>query len=298
MFSFVTNASMENITNLLGDYSFSNIEDRMEFDLNGVVEKESKKVYLAENLKFCVSCIDYTTLRESDTLGSVTFFVEDLLKKLKKEDLRNVASVCVFPNFAPIVRQALSGHDIKTTVVAGGFPASQTFIELKLSECKMAIEAGAEEIDVVLSVGDILEKNYQKVYNELSAIRSVCKNVRLKVILETGELKSIENIFNASLIAMYAGADFIKTSTGKVPVNATPEAVYIMCNAIKQFKEKTGKTVGIKVAGGVAKAHNALRYLVIVNYVLGERWVSSDYFRIGSSKLLEDIIKELKNTKE
>ncbi|MDL2231233.1 deoxyribose-phosphate aldolase [Porphyromonadaceae bacterium OttesenSCG-928-L07] len=289
---------MENITNLLGDYSFSNIEDRMEFDLNGVVEKESKKVYLAENLKFCVSCIDYTTLRESDTLGSVTFFVEDLLKKLKKEDLRNVASVCVFPNFAPIVRQALSGHDIKTTVVAGGFPASQTFIELKLSECKMAIEAGAEEIDVVLSVGDILEKNYQKVYNELSAIRSVCKNVRLKVILETGELKSIENIFNASLIAMYAGADFIKTSTGKVPVNATPEAVYIMCNAIKQFKEKTGKTVGIKVAGGVAKAHNALRYLVIVNYVLGERWVSSDYFRIGSSKLLEDIIKELKNTKE
>lgn len=289
---------MEDILKSLDEYSYTNIEDRMEFELNGVVEKESKQSYCPENLKFCVSCIDYTTLRETDTDNSVRRFIEDLLKKVKKEGLKDVASVCVFPRFASLSKEALKGQQIKTTVVAGGFPAAQTFMEIKLSECKMAIEAGAEEIDVVIGVGDILEKNYQKAYRELLAIKNVCKEVRLKVILETGELKTIENIFYAALISMYAGADFIKTSTGKVPVNATPEAVYIMCNAIRQFKEKTGKTIGLKIAGGVSKAQTALRYLTLVNYILGEKWMTPDYFRIGSSQLLDDIVKELKTMKE
>ena len=158
----------------------------------------------------------------------------------------------------------------------------------------MAIEAGAQEVDVVISVGNMLEKNYEKVYQELKAIRKVCENVHLKVILETGELKDVESIFNASLIAAYAGADFIKTSTGKVPVNATPESVYVMCEAIKQFFAQTGRKVGIKVAGGVSKAQNAIRYMTIVNHVLGEEWLSPQYFRIGASQLMDDIVKEIK----
>ncbi len=178
-----------------------------------------------------------------------------------------MASVCVFPNFTSIVKQALAGQDIKTTVVAGGFPASQTFMKIKTTECKMALEEGAEEIDVVINVGAIMEKNYLKAFQELQIIRKTCKDVCLKVILETGELKTIEDIFYGALVAMYAGADFIKTSTGKVPVNATPEAVYVMCHAIKQFYEQTGKKVGLKVAGGVSKAYNALSYFVLHIFV-------------------------------
>lgn len=285
---------MENISETLASYNFSNLEDRMQFELDGVVEKEVKQAYCVENLEFCVSCMDYTTLKVTDTENSVKNFVADLLKKLKKNNLHEVAAVCVYPNFAQAVREGLKETDIQTAVVAGGFPSSQTFTELKLSECKMAIAAGAQEVDVVITVGDVLEKNYEKIYRELSAIRKVCQNVRLKVILETGELKDTESIFNASLVSMYAGADFIKTSTGKVPVNATPEAVYIMCEAIKQYHAQTGRKVGLKVAGGVSKAQNALRYLTIVNHIMGREWLSPYYFRIGTSQLLDDIIKEIK----
>lgn len=289
---------MENISEILATYNALNLEDRMQFELDGVVEKEVKQAYCAENLEFCVSCMDYTTLKVTDTANSVRSFVADLLKKLKKGGLREVAAVCVYPNFAETVREELRATDIQTAVVAGGFPSSQTFMELKLSECKMAVAAGAQEVDVVITVGDVLEKNYEKIYRELSAIRKVCEGVRLKVILETGELKDIESIFNASLVSMYAGADFIKTSTGKVPVNATPEAVYIMCEAIKQFHARTGRKVGLKVAGGVSKAQNALRYLTIVSHILGDTWLTPDYFRIGTSQLLDDILKEIKSIKE
>lgn len=285
---------MDNISEILTTYSCVNLDDRIQFDLDGVVEKEIKQAYCAESLEFCISCMDYTTLRITDTSDSVRNFTSDLLKKLKKFNLKQVAAVCIFPNYAEIVREVLQGTEIRTAVVAGNFPNSQTFTEIKLSECKMAIEAGAQEVDVVISVGNMLEKNYEKVYQELKAIRKVCENVHLKVILETGELKDVESIFNASLIAAYAGADFIKTSTGKVPVNATPESVYVMCEAIKQFFAQTGRKVGIKVAGGVSKAQNAIRYMTIVNHVLGEEWLSPQYFRIGASQLMDDIVKEIK----
>lgn len=289
---------MEKISEILATYNSLNLEDRMQFELDGVVEKEVKQAYCAENLEFCVSCMDYTTLKGTDTENSVRTFIADLQKKLKKGNLREVAAVCVYPNFAAIAREGLKNTEILTAVVAGGFPSSQTFMELKLSECKMAIAAGAQEVDVVITIGDVLEKNFEKIYKELLAIRKVCEGVHLKVILETGELKDIESIFNASLVSMYAGADFIKTSTGKVPVNATPEAVYIMCEAIKQFHAQTGKRVGLKVAGGVSKAQNALRYLTIVNHILGPKWLTPSYFRIGTSQLLDDILKEIKNIKD
>ena len=285
---------MDNISETLATYSCVNLDDRVQFELDGVVEKEIKQAYCVENLEFCIACMDYTSLRLTDTEGSVKNFVTDLLKKLKKFNLREVAAVCVFPKFTEVVREMLKPTEIQTTVVAGSFPNSQTFTEIKLAECKMAIGAGAQEIDVVISVGNMLEKNYEEVYRELKAIRKACENVRLKVILETGELKDLESIFNASLIAAYAGADFIKTSTGKVPVNATPESVYVMCEAIKQHYAQTGKRVGLKVAGGVSKAQSAIRYLTIVNHVLGSEWLTPYYFRIGASQLMDDVIKEIK----
>lgn len=286
---------MENISEILSTYSSSNLEDRIQFELDGVVEKEIKQAYCAENFEFCISCMDYTTLKVNDTENTVKAFIAELLKKLKKNELREVAGICVFPKYAAIVREELQGTEIKTVVVAGGFPFSQTYTEMKISECKMVIGAGAEEVDVVISVGDMLEKNYEKVYKELLAIRKACEGVRLKVILETGELKDIDHIFNAALIAAYAGADFIKSSTGKVPVNATPESVYVMCEAIKQYYAQTGRRVGVKVAGGISKVQSAIRYLTIVNHVLGSEWLTPYYFRIGASQLLEDIIKETKN---
>ena len=288
---------MDNIAKILTAYNCVNLDERIQFELDGVVEKEIKQVYCAENLEFCLSCIDYTTLKLTDTEKSVKVFVTELLKKLKKFNLREVAAVCVFPNFARVVREALQGTGIQTAVVAGNFPSSQTFTEIKLAECKMAISAGAQEVDVVISVGDMLEKNYGKVFRELKAIRKVCETVRLKVILETGELKDVETIFYASLIAAYAGADFIKTSTGKVPVNATPESVYVMCEAIKQYFAQTGRRVGLKVAGGVSKAQNAIRYVTIVNHVLGSEWLTPYYFRIGASMLMDDVVKEIKALK-
>lgn len=285
---------MENISEILAAYNMSNLEDRIQFDLDGVVEKEIKQAYCAENLEFCMSCIDYTTLKVTDTEESVKNFVAELLKKLKKNAAKEVAAVCVFSNYAGIVKEGLQGTEIKTAVVAGGFPFSQTFTEIKLAECKMAVGAGAEEVDVVIQVGEMLEKNYEKVYRELKAIRKVCENVRLKVILETGELKDIEMIFNASLLSMHAGADFIKTSTGKVPVNATPESVYVMCEAVKQYYAQTGRRVGIKVAGGVSKSQNAIRYLTIANHILGREWLTPYYFRLGASQLFDDLAKEVK----
>lgn len=285
---------MDNISEILTTYNCVNLDDRIQFDLDGVVEKEIKQAYCAENLEFCISCMDYTTLKVTDTEESVRNFTADLLKKLKKYELRGVAAVCVFPNYAAIVREGLQTTEIQTAVVAGNFPNSQTFTEIKIAECKMAVSAGAQEVDVVISVGDMLEKNYDKVYKELKALRKACENVRLKVILETGELKDVETIFYASLIAAHAGADFIKTSTGKVPVNATPESVYVMCEAVKQFYAQTNKRVGIKVAGGVSKAQNAIRYLTIVNHILGSEWLTPYYFRIGASQLLEDVVKEIK----
>lgn len=285
---------MENIVETLAAYGYSNLEDRIEFELDGVIEKEIAPAYCNENFELCVSCMDYTTLKVTDSEKSVTAFVTELLKKIKKNTLPDVASVCVFPRFAPVVKAGLAGTPIKTTVVGACFPAAQTFLDVKLAECKEAIAAGADEIDVVIPVGEVLERNYEQVYKELVAIREACAVVVLKVILETGELKTIESIFNASLLGAYAGADFIKTSTGKVPMNATPEAVYVICEALRQFHVQTGKMVGIKVAGGITKVQNAIRYLTIVKHVLGEAWISPKYFRIGTSQLLEDVLKEIK----
>ena len=280
------------ILDILANYTCSNLEDRIGFELDSVIAKEAALAYEEKNFVPCVACMDYTSLKITDTEASVAVFVDELLKKLKKHALPEVASVCVFPKYASIVKEHLSGTTIKTAVVGACFPSAQSFLEVKLAECKAAMEAGADEVDVVIAVGDVLERNYERVYQELLAIRQTCEGVTLKVILETGELKSIETIFHAALISAYAGADFVKTSSGKVPVNATPEAVYVICEALRQFHARTGKMVGVKVAGGISKLQSAIRYAVVVRRVLGGVWLLPRYFRIGSSQLLEDVIVE------
>ena len=248
-----------------------------------------------EVYKKLFNSIDLTTLRTEDNTATVSRFTQRV-NAFEEEhgELPNVAAICVYPKYVAVAREIMQATGIRTAAVAGNFPTAQTFTEIKLAECRMAIAAGAQEIDTVISVGDLLEKDYEAVYNDLHAIREACQGVTLKVILETGELKDIETIFNASLIAAYAGADFIKTSTGKVPVNATPESVYVMCEALRQFQAQAGKTVGIKIAGGVTKAQTAIRYMTIVRHVLGENWLTPATFRIGASHLMDDIVKEIK----
>ena len=204
-------------------------------------------------------------------------------------DLKNVAAICVYPNFAAIVKNTLEVDGVSIACVSGGFPSSQTFTEVKVAETALAIADGADEIDIVISIGKFLSGDYEAMCEEIQELKEVCKERHLKVILETGALKTASNIKKASILSMYSGADFIKTSTGKGYPGATPEAVYTMCQVLKKYHSITGKRVGIKVAGGVRTAEEAVRYYTIVKEVLGNDWLNKDLFRIGASSLVEDI---------
>ncbi len=235
----------------------------------------------------CLSVIDLTTLTPCDTESSVRALADRAMAFYEEyPDLKNVASICVYPPFVESVGLVVDGSPMRITSVAGGFPASQTFMEVKALEVAMAIESGADEIDVVLSVGKLLEGNYDEVESELELLRQECgaeDGATLKVILETGELKSVEKIYDASMLSIEAGADFIKTSTGKTAVSATPEAVLVMCHAIKDHFEATGSRVGVKVAGGVRTPEDAALYYTIIEEILGEEWLTPEFFRIGAS---------------
>ena len=211
----------------------------------------------------------------------------DNVNRLVKEypDYPLPASICVYPNFASVVRDNRPSPELHVTCVAGCFPASQSFLEVKVREVELAIENGADEIDIVLALNSFLDGDGSEARREIREIRKVCKGVVLKVILETGVLKDPELIRKASLLAMEEGADFIKTSTGKVEVNATPTSAYIMCECIKAFYEKTGVRVGFKAAGGISNAQDALTYYYIGASVLGPEWMDKDHFRFGVSRL-------------
>ena len=204
--------------------------------------------------------------------------------------LQNVASICVYPPFVETVGLNIDGTPLRITSVAGGFPSSQTFLEVKMLEVAMAIENGADEVDVVINVGEILSGAYDEAANEIEVLRGESDGATLKVILETGALKSPELIYNASLLAMAAGADFIKTSTGKIDVSATPEAAVVMCKAINEYYHKTGRKVGFKVAGGVRTAEDAALYYTIVKEILGDDWLTTELFRIGASSAANNIL--------
>jgi deoxyribose-phosphate aldolase len=241
-----------------------------------------------ETLKLILSCIDLTTLEGSDTEEKV----KDLCAKARgyeSQGLPNVAAVCVYPNFARLVRRYLQGSGVQTASVAGAFPSGQSKLSIRLDEVRYAVDEGAEEIDMVISRGHFLQGNYDFILEEVSKTKEACGSAHLKVILETGELVSFENIRKASDLAMEAGADFIKTSTGKIQPAATPEAFLIMLEAIRDHHQKTKKMVGIKPAGGIAEPDQALLYAAMVEHVLGQQWLNNKLFRVGASRLTDNI---------
>lgn len=244
--------------------------------------------------RFLFSCIDLTTLKCTDSEESVLAFTEKVNEFDERyPDIENVAAICVYPNFAKIVSQSLEVEKVGIACVSGGFPSSQTFQEIKVAETALALHDGATEIDIVLSVGKFLSGDYESVCDEIQELKSVCGEKHLKVILETGALKTSENIKKASILSIYSGADFIKTSTGKENPAATPEAAYVMCNTIKEYYAKTGTKIGFKPAGGINSVNDALVYYTIVKEVLGEEWLTNELFRLGTSRLANLLLSEI-----
>lgn len=255
-------------------------------------ENMNQEVY-----KFLFNCIDLTTLKSTDSQSSVANFVERVNDfDNEHPEMKNVAAVCVYPNFAQVARTVLEVDDVDIACVAGCFPSSQSFIEVKVAEVALAVEGGADEIDIVLNQGNFLDGDYEEVYDEISELKHSCRDARLKVILESGALKTAENIRNASVLSMYSGADFIKTSTGKDNPGADLKAAYIMCQCIKEYYEQTGRMVGFKPAGGVRTAEDAVAYYTVVKEVLGEQWLTNEYFRIGASGLANNLLTKIWGT--
>ena len=245
--------------------------------------------------KALFSFIDLTTLNSTDNDESVMKFTEKV-NRFDSEfaDLKNVAAICVYPNFAQVVKDTLEVENVNIACVSGGFPSSQTFIEVKIAETAMAIMEGADEIDIVISVGQFLNENYEEMCDEIEELKNTCKDKHLKVILETGALQTSSNIKKASILSMYSGADFIKTSTGKQQPAATPEAALVMCQAIKEYYDIIGNKIGFKPAGGINTVNDALIYYTIVKEILGEEWLTNKLFRIGTSRLANLLLSEIR----
>lgn len=262
--------------------------------VKALLDKHEKENFTPEVLKMLHGCIDLTSLTSMDTRESIWKMTE-LVNDFEglRPDVPNVAAICVYPIFVETVRQALTAQHVNIASVAAGFPSSQTFVEVKIAETAMAVMQGADEIDVVMNLGYFMEDNFQELSEELQEIKESCREARLKVILETGALVTAENIQRASILALYSGADFIKTSTGKGYPGATLEAVYTMCQVLKTYYSITGNKAGLKVSGGVRTAEEAVKYYTLVKEILGNEWLNKDLFRIGASSLVGDIEQRL-----
>jgi deoxyribose-phosphate aldolase len=244
--------------------------------------------------KFLMGSVELTTLKTTDSEESVMAFTEKVNQFDEAfADLPHVATICVYPCFAKTVSETLEVEGVEIACVSGSFPSSQALIEVKVAETALAIKDGATEIDIVMPVGKFLSGDYEGVCDEISELKEVCGDVALKVILETGCIKTAENIKKASILAMYAGADYIKTSTGKEQPAATPEAAYVMCQAIKEYYDQTGIQIGFKPAGGINTVMDALIYYTIVKEVLGEKWLTNKWFRLGTSRLANMLLSEI-----
>ncbi len=245
-------------------------------------------------LKLAISMIDLTTLEGKDTKGKVN---QMCYKAMHLNDvmpgLPTVAAVCVYPTHVKTAKLALKGSNVKVASVATAFPSGNSTLNIKLEDTRLAVDDGADEIDMVISRGEFLAGNYQFVFDEIASVKAACGNARLKVILETGELSTLDNIRRASDIAIYAGADFIKTSTGKIQPAATMPVTLVMLQAIKDYYVETGKMIGMKPAGGISTAKIALQYLVMLHETLGEKWMTNEWFRFGASSLANDILMQL-----
>ncbi len=241
-----------------------------------------------------LNMIDLTSLNTTDNRSQIIHLTGKVNSFSGRfSNIPNVAAICVYPNFVSVVKEKLKAKNVKIVSVAGGFPSSQTFRSIKVTECKLAIEAGADEIDVVIPVGAFIGNDFAQVADEIREIKAAIGDKILKVIVESGLLVDYDLIFRASMISMDAGADFIKTSTGKTTVSATPEAAFVMCHAISDFYAETGIRVGFKAAGGIVTPADAIQYYQIVSQFLGEDWLNNTLFRIGASRLANNILSEI-----
>ncbi|WP_405221530.1 deoxyribose-phosphate aldolase [Lentisalinibacter sediminis] len=247
-----------------------------------------------EALKLVLSMIDLTTLEGQDTPGKVRQLCQKAIHLHDTlPDLPRVAAVCVYPTMIGVAKRALAGTDIAVAAVATAFPSGMSFTDIRLAETRMAVEEGADEIDMVISRGAFLAGDYRRVFDEVAAVKEACGPAHLKVILETGELGTLDRVRQASVLAMHAGADFIKTSTGKIQPAATMEVTLTMLQAIRDYHRETGRMVGMKPAGGISKAKLAVHYLVMLRETLGEAWLTKEWFRFGASSLANDVLMQL-----
>lgn len=259
-----------------------------------LIQEELKSMDRLESLKLILNCIDLTTLSGDDTDEKVLALCEKAMAYPSKNiNLPTTAALCFYPNFAAIASEKLKDSNLQLACVAGAFPSGQSPLNIRIQEVEYAVKNGANEIDMVISRGKFLEGDYDFIAHEIREHKKACGNAHLKVILETGELIKPEYIKKASEIAIENGADFIKTSTGKIPVAATLEAFNIMINVIKEHYQKTGAMIGIKPAGGISDAETALKYLALLKAVLGPKWMNNTYFRIGASRLADDVAGEV-----
>lgn len=263
-------------------------------EVKRIIDENREKYSTEEVYKFLFNCIDLTTLQSTDSPRSVADFTEKVNQfETEHPEMPNVAAICVYPNFAQVVRAVLGVSSVDIACVAGGFPSSQTFEEVKIAETALAVEGGADEIDIVLNLGYFLDGDYEGVCDEISELKEATRDGRLKVILETGALKTAANIKKASILSMYSGADFLKTSTGKGYPGASLDAAYVMMQCIKEYHEQTGIKIGFKAAGGVSDTKTAVQYYTLAKEILGEEWLTNEYFRIGASRLANRLLGDI-----
>lgn len=279
--------------NALNAHRFNKTDAQVEEAVNQIIADHYDENNNIEVYKRIYSCIDLTTLSSTDSKEKVWKFTERVNKfEDEHPELDNVAAICVYPRFAKTVKDILIAN-VGVAAVAAGFPNSQTFTEIKVAEAALALADGANEIDIVMNLGMFLEEEYEEMCEEISEVKETCKDALLKVILETGALKSVKNIHDASILSLYSGADFIKTSTGKEYPGASFAAVYTMAQAIKSYHKKTGTKVGLKVSGGVSTTEDAVKYYTVVKSVLGEEWMNNKLFRVGASRLADTLLSDI-----
>lgn len=275
-------------------FDLSQTDEQVSAAVRQLVADNRDKYDNAEVLKQLLSTVELTTLKVTDSQESVLRFTENVNRFADEHpELPPLATICVYPNFAKIVSESLEADGVKVACVVGGFPSSQTFIEIKTAETALAVHDGADECDMVLSVGTFQSGDYETCADEIAEIKAACNEKPLKVILETGALKTAEAIKKASILSMYAGADFIKTSTGKIEVAATLEAAYVMCSTIKEYHALTGQYIGFKAAGGIKTTAEAIDFYTVVRELLGEDYIKQGLFRIGTSRLANLLVSDI-----
>lgn len=278
----------------LKQYNCNLNDEDIAAEVKKILDEKVAENNTQEVKKFLLGSVELTSLHTEDTEESILNMIEKVNKFAKDyPNLPHVATVCTYPNFAGLISQSLEVDGVEIAVVSGNFPSSQTFIEVKVAETALAIKDGATEVDIVMPVGKFFSEDYEGLCDDIQQLKEVCGDHKMKCILETGDLKNCSNIMKASILAMYSGADYIKTSTGKEKISATPEAVYVMCQAIKAYHEKTGIQIGLKPAGGINTVHDAIVFYTIVKDVLGKKWLTNQWFRLGTSRLTNLLLSEI-----